>query len=568
MPTDTTHGEITMKWTFASVAICLIALGIGLSTEAQDDGSGSAVWSMMLYGNTPSLAWSPNGQHLAFNQAYEYYGFSDEEAAFASSLGLWVYSLESGEARMLENDQRYHPAWLGDDLVVSGCSNYESCEAGLYVNGLDGSRRLLRDNAFFTQAFSEYEIIYRPGRSDGYYLLDLRMDSEYELMDDSHWDFDEWEPHPQSLNQCPQRIGDTTVHVNRDGLWLTRNGEEPVLIDSTPPHQYQYLGEEDETSTGRDYIKPCLHPDGNSVAYVAAGSSRGNMELRIVAIAPNEEPVSNSDVEPGLCAQLDQRVDLFSECQQTAAGVWALAAEEIEEDCEGYVGEENCTIVRETYRIVYLNETGELVQSETLFEEHHDPWGSGGSEVSHVGIVDLDGDGLEEFFVVREHWNEEYGGRDINLYSANGGNINEVVFPHPDGSNPHMELISVDTPNNVGAYVRWALVEWYWHEVVFEVVLLAEPDHAGALQFDNDTSRQIVRELCPSPASPSLDISTLDFEEMSQHMWCLMAWGQDVSLTLNEMRLSCQTDGDWEGCSWLFDLENLVEGGVPFVLQL
>lgn len=560
-----------MKRIIGSAALCLIALVVGLSTKAQDDGSGSAVWSMTLYGNTPSLAWSPNGQHLAFNQAYEYYGFSDEEAAYAEDLGLWVYSLESGEARMLENDQRYHPAWLGDDLIVSGCSNYESCEAGLYLNDLDGTREQLRDNAFFAQAFSEYEVIYRPRRSDGYYLLDVRMDSEYEVMTDSHWDFDEWEPHPQSLNQCPQTVGETSVRVNEDGLWLTRTGEEPVLIDSTPPHQYLYLGEEDPYSRRADYIEPCLHPEGDRVAYITAGSTRGMMELRLVPIAPNEEIVSTpEDVEEAersaLCLELDQRVDLFSECQETAGGVWGLATEDVEENCDGYVGEENCVIERVTFRIVYLDEHSELVRSEALFEQHRDPSGSGASVVRNVGTVDLFGDGVEELFVEREYWNEEYGGREMTLFSAIDGSISEVIVSYPDDPDRQLDPVSFDTPNNVGGYFRWALVDWYWYEVIFEVVLLAEPDHAGALQFDNDTSRAILTELCPSPVVPPVDLTTLEFAEVSQLVWCEMIWGQDPSVLLEMIRSSCPTDDDWEGCDWLGELSRFVEGGVPFSL--
>ena len=115
-----------------------------------------------------------------------------------------------------------------------------------------------------------------------------------------------------------------------------------------------------------------------------------------------------------------------------------------------------------------------------------------------------------------------------------------------------------------GGYFRWALVDWYWYEVIFEVVLLAEPDQTGALQIDNDTSREIVTELCPSPEIPPLDLTALDFEETSQYVWCQMAWGQDGSATLEQIRSSCQTNGAWEGCDWLWELSHLVEGGVPF----
>jgi hypothetical protein len=229
------------------------------------------VLSHSFYGSTPSLAWSPDGQRLAFNAAYEYFGYDEQISEHARSLGLWVYERDGEAARQLVSQQRYHPAWVGDAQIASGCSPYESCTPGLYLTDLAGVEvQALAADVYHTVAASDSQVLFYNGFSG--YTRWNRFDVRTAAHETGLSASCSWEPPPGLyLDQCVQQVGEVSVAVDvSSGLWVRYGEGAPLHVDATPPFEFSSSAwdcREDHSGP----VAPCLSPDGRQVAYVAQG---------------------------------------------------------------------------------------------------------------------------------------------------------------------------------------------------------------------------------------------------------------------------------------------------------
>ena len=254
--------------------------------------SARLVLSFAFHGSTPSLSWSPDGQRLAFNAAYEYFGHDHEESHFAGQLGLWVYERDTETTRHLLDEQRFHPAWIGNELVASACSPYESCTEGLYLTGLDGTNRLaLEAGVYHTVASSgsEQDVLFYNGFSG--YTEWNRFDTNTSARTPNLSSNCSWEP-PAELfqDQCVQQVGEVSVATDdTSGLWVRYGESDPIQVDATPAFWFSSSAWEcAESHSGP--VAPCLSPDGRQVAYV--GASSGSLVLRVHELPTPEEVAS------------------------------------------------------------------------------------------------------------------------------------------------------------------------------------------------------------------------------------------------------------------------------------
>ncbi|MBN1945179.1 MAG: PD40 domain-containing protein [Bradymonadales bacterium] len=266
-------------------------VGVQVETATDRPQLGLQHW-LVFYGSTPSLAWSPDGSRLAFNAAYDYFGYDEAIRTNQENLGLWVYERETNQSRLLLKEQRYHPAWLGDELIASGCSPYEQCTEGLYLTGLDGSNQhALAIGVYHTLAANDHQVLFYNGFSG--YTQWNRYDIHTMARETNLADSCSWEPPPRLyVDQCVQQVGELHVRSEADiGLWARWGAGPWVLIDAAPPHVIHSAAYDCAESHGGP-VAPCLSPDGRLVAYVAS-HDWGAMELRIHALPETAEELAS-----------------------------------------------------------------------------------------------------------------------------------------------------------------------------------------------------------------------------------------------------------------------------------
>ncbi|MBN1948092.1 MAG: PD40 domain-containing protein [Bradymonadales bacterium] len=258
---------------------------------------GSLVLSFPLHGNLATIAWSPDGRRLVANAAYRGRPLSEIERHRAS-LGLWVYERDEGRIRHLLDEQRYHPAWIGNETLASACASSEECAPGLTLTDLDGtSRQIVAGDILFTLAVDESRLLfYRP--DSGWNRLDIRTGLAEPV---------EAAPGPVQppdglfVDQCVQQVGDLRLFTDAaTGLWFQVGEQAPVQLDSTPPYwTTPHLG-----SDPADYqsaMEPCLSPDGRQAAYIAYReglSGGGESEALFLFLRIHELPAQREDAIP------------------------------------------------------------------------------------------------------------------------------------------------------------------------------------------------------------------------------------------------------------------------------
>ena len=266
--------------------------------------SARLVLSFPFYGSTPILSWSPDGQRLAFNAAYEYFGYDGEEGAFAGQLGLWVYERDTETTRHLLDEQRYHPAWIGNQQIASACSPYENCTEGLYLTELDGTNRLaLEASVYHTVAASssDHEVLFFNGFSG--YTEWNKFDTDTSTRSPNLSSNCSWEPPPELFqDQCVQQVGEVSVAADASsGLWVRYGESDPIQVDATPAYEFSSSAWDCAGSHGGP-VAPCLSPDGSQVAYV--GASFGSLVLRVHELPTAEDVASVIGAGAGSAAAL------------------------------------------------------------------------------------------------------------------------------------------------------------------------------------------------------------------------------------------------------------------------
>jgi hypothetical protein len=230
-----------------------------------------------FYGDTPSLAWSPDSGHLAFNAAFAGSAYREDwdpmYTTFLSELGLFVMDAGMATVQRVASEQRYHPSWLGNDRVASACSVNESCTSGLALTELDGTTTMAtRSSVFNTAAMSDHEVLYFAADT---YSWD-RVDTDTSATVSAVAPGCSWEPPPElAQDQCIQEVGDVRVWVQLGtGLYSQVGSNAPVRLDPSPPwvleSGYAYACRQNDHSGP---IQPCLSPDGQRVAYVTRSIS-------------------------------------------------------------------------------------------------------------------------------------------------------------------------------------------------------------------------------------------------------------------------------------------------------
>lgn len=227
-------------------------------------------WS--IYGDTPTVAWAPDGVHLAIANQVNYLGNQDPTQA-----GIDVVDVTTGKRTRVFQGLGYHPVWLSNDALAFGCSPYE-CDKGegLYLLRFGAQPRLIaKRGVYHTRAGKNGDVLFFSGfpEYEGWMRIDVasRATSPVKGSDDS------WQP-PQDalLDQCPKKVGSRRVD-GRGGkvvLFDGESGQSRTLVSA------QALGlawPED-----RGDIEPCLSPDGRFVVYFAQRGGDGIVGVRAI----------------------------------------------------------------------------------------------------------------------------------------------------------------------------------------------------------------------------------------------------------------------------------------------
>lgn len=232
----------TVGWTDA--ALCLVALLVGLvllahppsSSEAQPSGDAepdSLVFSLNIYGDTPSFAWSPDGQFLAFADAnYQDYLWGYRPPA--ERAGVYVYRRAENDVEQVRDQVGYSPRWTdGGELSVCLEADHGRC-----------------------QEHGTMSVAASVAAED-----------------------------PASVRQCGDRDGVAAVTHAGTGLWIEVAGQR-ALVDPTPAYYF----DEYEMAGGRP-VEACLSPDLELVAYMTAGGEvriHHVPDLAAVASSPSQ----------------------------------------------------------------------------------------------------------------------------------------------------------------------------------------------------------------------------------------------------------------------------------------
>jgi len=236
-----------------------------------------------FYGDTVSFAWSPSGQHMAFNASHTAMSFAwNGSSRITDQNGLWAFNASSGATTRIHEELRLHPAWLSDDQLVSVCSVYESetCTPGIAMTDLpSGQSAITQDDEWLHHT--------RRAQSGGYLYFNQ---AEYSwrhqdasgasrtLASPSSW-------HPPSSEAAPHCFNEQenfTALATNEGLVLRYNDGTDVIIDDTVAYYYEYSCW--QTSHGMGLVQPCVSPDGQHVAY-AASPDANEIEVRVYPIS-------------------------------------------------------------------------------------------------------------------------------------------------------------------------------------------------------------------------------------------------------------------------------------------
>ena len=230
-----------------------------------------------IFGDTPTVAWAPDGVRLAIANQVNYLN----TPAPAGEAGIDVMHVETGKRTRVHEGPGYHPAWIGNDRLAFGCSTYECDDAGegLYLLDLGKHARLaLKHGVYHTRASKDGGVIFFSGFPDdeGWMSWDLRSPKAKRIAGSE----DSWKPPAAPLaDQCPSKVGERRVEQRGDQVFVidTATGARSAVV-TTPP--WNLAWPEDKGA-----IQPCLSPDGRFVVYF---SQRGGTSL--VGVHPLDAP--------------------------------------------------------------------------------------------------------------------------------------------------------------------------------------------------------------------------------------------------------------------------------------
>ena len=241
-----------------------------------------------INGDTPTVAWSPDGKRLAVADQVSY--FAEPAVPNNDRHVISVIDLQQNETapdgatrpalRQVYDGFGYHPAWLDDSHLAFGVSTYESDAAmGIWTLELGGRARTERvSNA------SAYHL--RPGTQAGHVVywagwpgpdawidLDLASGQEQVLSGSTS----SWEPPAGAfVDQCPTTAGNLEVGLTYNGGYVSdaANGSSARIQFASAATR----GKDDVVTD----ITPCLSPDGQvAVFFMGDGEYREMLLARI-----------------------------------------------------------------------------------------------------------------------------------------------------------------------------------------------------------------------------------------------------------------------------------------------
>lgn len=268
---------------------CTLALAAGCgSAKAPTAGgaplvlapSGPLDLAWDVFGDTPSVAWSPDGSKLAVTHGTRYYPSEPDR----TRAGIEVLDVASGRRAFAARALAYHPVWLGDGELAFGCSPYEcGDDNGLYAVALGAAPRpLVRGGVYHplpsTSAATAALVYHGFGdplvgtdgaahEDTGWYAVDragrigafLGRGSEDVMPGPS------WSPPPGAAgSQCPTSTQGRSVQ-QRGGDVVIRDGAGERVIARVDPWTVGTDGPNGSVLT------PCLSPRGDYVVYFSAG---------------------------------------------------------------------------------------------------------------------------------------------------------------------------------------------------------------------------------------------------------------------------------------------------------
>lgn len=275
--------------------------------------SKSHTTTIKLHGSTPTMAWSPDGKRLAFNAAYEYYGFRTQRTNNAGHLGVFVYNTKRKKIRRVTSMQGFHPLWLTNTLMAWGHSPYEHGKSGLYTARLKrrGSPKVKRIGSFkgvyhtlpgkkkgrvvFYSGWPEYKRwvwvnikkkklqkikkkVRRPRQSPPSKKGSSRYRSPYRP--NRSWDA----PKGRYKNQCLQKVGKTSINMDSSGTITVTTATQNMQL---PRRSYNFrnYGRSGCPATGHcGPVKACLSPKGRHLAYFSSSGTKGAYYLHIMKV--------------------------------------------------------------------------------------------------------------------------------------------------------------------------------------------------------------------------------------------------------------------------------------------
>lgn len=254
--------------------------------------------AVKLHGSTPSMAWSPDGKHLAFNAAFEYYGFSGQTRTYSGKLGIFALDVKKGKVRRITSMQGYHPLWLTNKVLAWGHSPYEkNGKAGLFmaklkrkgtpkvkkVGSLKGVYHTLpakKKGVLLYSGFPEYKRWIR------FHVRTKKITKVKTSGKRKGWG-SSWSPPPGKYkNQCLQKVGNIRVKVDSsDGRIYLTTSSATIQLPHTSYSFHNYGSKRSCSVTGHcGPMKACLSPKGKYVAYFASKQGKANYTLYVAPV--------------------------------------------------------------------------------------------------------------------------------------------------------------------------------------------------------------------------------------------------------------------------------------------
>lgn len=253
--------------------------------------------SVRLHGSTPSMAWSPDGRRIAFNAAFEYFGFDDEERANRGSLGVFVADMNNGRISRVTTTQGFHPLWLSNTRLAWGNSPYEKGSEGLYTTELKqkGKPKITR----IGMLKGVYHTL--PARKDGILMYSgfpeynhwVRVDPKTEKAVQIKTPATQgsqslsWEK-PAGLfqDQCLQQAGKISVYVDRNDGRIFLTTENSTLEMENTSFMFWNYGTQGSCSVSGHCgpVRACLSPKGRYLAYFSSTGKKGEYMLHVLPV--------------------------------------------------------------------------------------------------------------------------------------------------------------------------------------------------------------------------------------------------------------------------------------------